>query len=205
MVGIAQHVPLFTKMVDRLAPISAELASAFKAAGIGVVGRYLETLTPYERDNLFEVGLGILPLSKAPPQPLSAAFGRARAEELLQKASLLGVPAGVHLMIDLEAQQGDHTDVVGYDSELSTEIARIGYIPLAYIGADQRLSSAELFTLPDIHLYWRGGSLGIPEPACGFAIWQIPPLEQQVCGSIVDMSLTGADLRGRRPIFWYPD
>lgn len=74
MSGVARAVPLFTKLVDRLAPISAELASAFKSAGIGAVGRYVETLTPGERDNLFAVGLGILPLSQAPTSPLNAGF-----------------------------------------------------------------------------------------------------------------------------------
>jgi hypothetical protein len=197
---------MFTKLVDRLAPISHELASALKSTGVDAVGRYLEDLSPYERDGLFSAGLGILPLSEAPAPttPLTGVLGRARADELLRKASLLGVPLGAHLMIDLEGQHGSHSDVTAYDSTLSAEIAQAGYIPLAYVGAGQPLTGAELFQLPDVHLYWRGGSLNIPEPGCGFAIWQIPPLEQTISGTIVDMSMTGADLRGRRPILWYP-
>jgi len=35
--------------------------------------------------------------------------------------------------------------------------------------------------------------------------WQVPPLEQTVSGAIVDVSLTGADSRGRKPILWYAD
>jgi hypothetical protein len=73
------------------------------------------------------------------------------------------------------------------------------------VGAGQVLTGSELYSLPSVHLYWRGGSLGIPEPNCGFAIWQIPPLEQMVANTNVDVSVTGADLRGRRPMLWCAD
>ena len=77
-------------------------------------------------------------------------------------------------------------------------------MPLAYVGAGQPLSAQELYALPSVHLYWRSGSRDMPEPLCEFAIWQIPPLEQIVAGVNVDMNITGADLRGRRPMLWYP-
>ena len=205
MTGVARPCPLFTKLADRLAPISHELASALKAAGVDAVGRYLGDLTAFERDGLFAAGLGILPLSTAPTSPLNEALGRSRADSLIQQASLLGVPTGVHVMIDLEAQHGSHEDVTAYDRAISAGLMQLGgFIPLAYVGVPQPLSGAELFALPDVHLYWRGGSLGVPEPNCGFAMWQIPPLEATVAGAVVDMSMTGADLRGRQPMLWYP-
>ena len=203
MTGIVHACPLFSKLVDRLAPISAEQASALKSVGIVAVGRYLENLSPFERDNLFSVGLGILPLSEAPTSPLNADSGKARADTLIQKATLLGVPAGAHVMIDLEAQQGSHADIGAYDGAISAEIAHAGFVPLAYVGAGQQLTGTELYMLPNVHLYWRGGSLGIPEPNCGFAIWQVPPLEQTIAGMIVDVNVTGADLRGRQPMLWW--
>lgn len=204
MIGVTRVCPLFTKVVDRLSPISHELASALKATGVDAVGRYLENLTVFERDGLFSAGLGILPLSEAPTSPLSAAFGKTRGDGLAQKAQLLGVPVGAHVMIDLEAQHGSHADVTAYNNAIAGELTQAGYTTLAYVGVPQPLSGAELFALPDVHLYWRGGSLGVAEPGCGFAVWQIPPLEQTIAGAIVDMSVTGADLRGRRPILWYP-
>src|SRR5882672_3810834 len=102
MAGVVRPAPLFSKLVDRLSPISHEQASAFAANGIEAVGRYVETLTPYERDGLFEAGLGILALSKAPLSPLNAAFGRMKAGEIIGHATRLGLPAGAHLMFDLE-------------------------------------------------------------------------------------------------------
>jgi hypothetical protein len=204
MIGTARACPLFTKLVDTLSPISKDAALALKNAGIGAVGRYLENLTAAERDGLFAAGLGILPLSEAPVVPLTADFGHARAASILQHAAALGIPRGVHLMIDLEGQHGFHADVTAYDNTLAGSLEVAGYVPLAYVGAGQLLSGLELYALPSVHLYWRGGSLGMPEPGCGFAMWQIPPLEKVVAGVNVDMSLTGADLRGRVPILWYP-
>lgn len=205
MIGTARACPLFTKLADTLSPISKEAALALKNAGIGAVGRYLENLTATERDGLFAAGLGILPLSKAPLSPLTKDYGRARAAAILQHAVALGLPHGAHVMIDLEAQHGAHADVMAYDNALAADLELAGYVPLAYVGAGQVLSEAELYALPSVHLYWRGGSLGMAEPRCGFAIWQIPPLEQHVAGVNVDVSLTGADFRGRPPILWYPD
>ena len=204
MVGIARACPLFTKLVDSLSPISIAAASTLKNAGIGAVGRYLENLSATERDGLFAAGLGILPLSEAPSSPLTKDFGLARAETLLAKAATIGVPAGAHLMVDFEAQQGAHADVLAYDEAVTFELARNGYVPLVYVGADQPLSGVELYAIPDAHLYWRGGSLNIPNPTCGFAIWQIPPLDQTISGMHADMNLTGADLRGRQPLLWWP-
>ena len=205
MVGVARHAPLFSRVIDTLSPISPFAASALKSIGVAAVGRYLENLSTSERDGLFQAGLAILPLSKAPASPLNATFGASHAEFLLQKAMALEVPLGVHVMVDFESQSGSHDDVTAYDEALTTALAAPGYIPFAYIGQPEPLSASELFQLPDVHLYWRGGSSNIPEPSCGFAMWQIPPLDQTlVAGLRVDMNITGADLRGRQPMFWYP-
>jgi hypothetical protein len=206
MVGIARACPLYTKLADTLSPITHDSALALKNAGVGAVGRYLEDLSVAERDGLFAVGLDILLLSEAPSGPLSKEVGHARAASLLQHLKVLGAPRGVHVMIDLEAQHGDHASVIAYDNALASDLEVAGYIPMAYVGAGQLLSGLELYALPSVHAYWRGGSLGVPEPNCGFAIWQIPPLNQHmVSGLLMDVSMTGADLRGRRPSLWCAD
>jgi hypothetical protein len=202
VVGVARSCPLFTKMADCLEPLSSDTLLALKTLGVGAVGRYLETLTATERDLVFAAGLPILPLTEAPLGALSATLGSELATSHLSLASALGVPTTVHLMSDFEAQSGD---AEGYDRALTSALAQAGYVPLAYIGAGQTLTGHELFELPDVHIYWRGGSLGIAEPDCGFAIWQIPPLDQVLAGTRIDVSLTGADVRGRSPVLWYPD
>ena len=200
MTGVTRPCPLFTKLADSFAPISA--TDALKSAGVSAVGRYLENFTSTERDVLFAAGLGVLLLSEAPTGPLTKDYGHQRASHLVARTAALGVPRGVHVMIDLEGQHGAHSDVIDYINALASDLEAAGYVPMAYIGAGQLLSGAELYALPSVHLYWRGGSLGMPEPSCGFAMWQIPPLEANVAGIVVDMSMTGADLRGRAPILW---
>jgi hypothetical protein len=106
-------------------------------------------------------------------------------------------------MADFEAQEGD---AEGYDTALTGDIATAGFVPLAYGGAGESLTGHQVYELPNVHLYWRGGSLSIPEPDCGFAIWQIPPLSHLFAGvsSPVDVSMIGADAWGRSPVLWYP-
>jgi hypothetical protein len=203
MTGVARQCLLYSKMVDSFAPISIETALALKSARVDIVGRYIENLSAAERDGLFTAGLGILPLSMAPVSPISEAFGHTRATHILERATALGVPTGVHLMVDLEEQHGSHADATAYDKAITAAISGAGFVPLAYVGAGQLLSGAELYALPNVHLYWRGGSRDIPDPTCGFAIWQIPPLDQTLFGMLFDMSMTGADLKGRSPIVWY--
>lgn len=200
--GITRSCPLYTKLIDSFSPIAAAPAEALKAAGVNAVGRYLENLTVSERDLLFAAGLGLLLLSEAPTGPLTKEYGHQRAAYLVTRTNALGAPRGINVMIDLEGQHGAHADVIDYVNALASDLEAAGFVPLAYIGAGQSLSGAELYALPSVHLYWRGGSLGMPEPNCGFAMWQIPPLEQRVGGIVVDMSMTGADLRGRAPILW---
>ena len=170
-VGVARACPLFTVMADRLTPFSVADAKALKAMGFGAVGQYVEALTPAARDGIWSAGLAILPLSEAPLGVLSATTGHSLATNILSHTKALGVATGVHMMLDFEAQQGDATD---HGTAASGDLAGAGFIPLGYVGAGQLLSGHALYEIPAVHLYWRGGSLGVAEPDCGFAVWQNP-------------------------------
>jgi len=203
--GVARACPLFTKMVDCWEPLSSADALTLKGKyGVGAVGQYLENLTAKTRDGIWAADLPILLLSDAPAGLLSAAVGHSKAASLLTLAGALGAPKTLHLMADFEAQEGD---AEGYDTAITGDVAAGGFTPLAYVGAGQPLTGHQLYGLPNAHLYWRGGSVGIAEPDCGFAIWQVPPLDQILAGTgtQVDVSLIGADARGRSPILWYPN
>lgn len=203
-VGVARVAPLFSVMWDRYEPFSAADVKAAKATyGVGIFGQYLETLTTAVRDAVWSAGGAILLLSDAPEGTLSASVGHAKAASLLALATALGAPKTLHLMVDFEAQSGD---AEGYATALTSDVAAGGFDPLVYGGAGEALTGHQAYELPNAHLYWRGGSLGIPEPDCGFAIWQIPPLSHQIAGvsSPVDVSVIGADGRGRSPVLWYP-
>ena len=201
--GVARAAPLFSVMWDRFEPFSANDVKVAKTKCVSVFGQYLEMLTAAVRDAIWSEGGAILLLSDAPVGALSAASGHSKAASLLALANGLGAPKTLHLMVDFEAQTGD---AEGYATALTGDVAAGGYDPLVYGGAGEALTGHQVYELPNAHLYWRGGSLGIPEPDCGFAIWQVPPLSHPFAGvsSPVDVSMVGADGRGRSPILWYP-
>lgn len=201
-VGVARAAPLFSVMWDRFEPFTANDVKVAKATyGVSVFGQYLEEMTTATRDAVWSEGGAILLLSDAPTSALSATLGHAKAASLLKLASALGVPKGPHLMVDFEAQSGDAT---GYAEALTGDVAAADLVPLVYAGAGTLLTGHQLYELPSAHLYWRGGSLGIPEPGCGFGIWQVPPLSHPFDGvsGPVDVSVVGADGRGRLPMLW---
>jgi hypothetical protein len=203
--GVARTATIFSKMWDRFEPFTTNDVQVAKATyGVSVFGQYLETMTTASRDAVWSGGGAILLLSDAPLGALSATVGHAKAASLLKLANALGAPKGLHAMVDFEAQSGD---AEGYGTALTGDLAGDGFVPLAYAGAGTLLTGHQLYALPNAHLYWRGGSLGIPEPDCGFGIWQIPPLSHSFAGisGPVDVSEIGADGRGRLPILWYPN
>ena len=204
-VGVARACPVFSVMWDRFEPFTANDVKVAKATyGVSVFGQYLEVMTAASRDAVWSEGGAILLLSDAPLGALSATVGHAKAANLLKLASALGAPEDLHAMVDFEAQSGD---AEGYGTALTGDLAAGGFVPLAYVGAGQLLTGHQLYELPNARLYWRGGSLGIPEPDCGFAIWQVTPLSHPftAVSSPVDVSMIGADGRGRSPILWYPN
>lgn len=200
--GVARAAPLFSVMWDRFEPFTANDVKVAKATyGVSVFGQYLEEMTTATRDAVWSGGGAILLLSDAPVGSLSAAVGHTKAANLLMLANGLGAPKTLHLMVDFEAQSGG---AQGYATALTGDVAGGGFVPLVYAGAGTLLLGHQLYELPNAHLYWRGGSLGIPEPDCGFGIWQIPPLSHSFDGvsGPVDVSMVGADGRGRLPMLW---
>ena len=100
-IGTARDAKPFSLGFDCVAPISDQVARLARAAGFTWVGRYVETLTPVERDTLFLRGLGIAPLTYAvTSQPLTAALGTQTGRECAGKLSALGCPPTVHLWCD---------------------------------------------------------------------------------------------------------
>jgi hypothetical protein len=203
-VGVARAATLFSVMWDRFVPFTANDVRVAKATyGVSVFGQYLEMMTAASRDAVWSEGGAILLLSDAPTGNLSAAAGHSKASSLLALATGLGAPKGLHLMVDFEAQTGD---AEGYATAITSDIAAGGDVPPVYGGAGEALTGHQVYELPNAHLYWRGGSLGIPEPDCGFAVWQVPPLSHQFAGvsGPVDVSMIGEDGRGRSPVLWFP-
>jgi hypothetical protein len=209
MIGVARQCSPFTLGLDSLAPCpSKETAAAFRADGYRYWGRYLDagenSLTEAERDRLFASDMAILPLTVAPADKLSASFGSLRAAAIARQLAILGCPPGVHVVLDLEAVNpaSSPIDVMTYVNAFDAMLIRGGHPTLLYVGADQPLTAAQLYTL-DPSRYMRSISL-VPEPACGWCILQLTPGNQTRHGVRIDMSIVQADYRGRLPTFWWP-
>lgn len=203
MTGIARPVVPFSLGFDCLAPVSNQVARIAKADGFIWVGRYLENLTIAERDGIFDAGLGIALLTEAiTGTVLNAGTGAQQGHAAVLQAVHLAVPPAVHITGDNE---NPHTgsDVSAHSNAFVEAVRAGGYDGAMYVGAPQTLNAVQLYMcLAD--RYWRSGSL-VPEPACGWCIIQLSPLDRTMFGGQrVDVDITCLDFRGRAMVMWWP-
>lgn len=209
-IGVPRALEPRSSVFDCLARVTPETAASLAQAGYRGAARYIDgptPLIPEERDALWAAGLGILPLTVAITQvQLTHILGLERADHDLATLAALGVPPGVHVVLDLESTAGLGEEVASYvDGRTSTWEQAGRFVPMLYVGAGQPLQAGALYALPSVHAYWRGGSVGIPEPIVSFCLWQIPPLDQVVSGQRIDHNASGRDNRGRAPLLWWPE
>jgi hypothetical protein len=205
-VGVARGAAPFVRGFDCLAPVPGYVARQMYADGYRFAGRYLDAgpnaLTIDERDALFAAGLAIVPITLATTGvPLTQELGHSRGAFTVHKADALYMPREVHITIDLEAVH-EGSDVAGFVNAFTSELTAAGYGAMLYVGAGQPLAGHELYELAPGR-YWRSGSR-VPEPDCGYCMYQLPPLDQTICGQRVDVDVTCCDFRSRTPTFWMP-
>jgi hypothetical protein len=206
--GIFKPADWLSKIYDCLDPVPPATAPLLANRFDGVA-RYLENLSVGERDAHWAAGLPILLMTTAPAAAAgtySADLGNRLADGDDAHCVRLDVPPGGHLMLDNESVHDTAENDLAYLRARSARIvARRGAGGLLYHGADQPCSGVQIYVeLPDVHAYWRAGSLGISEPPCEWCMWQIGPLDQVVEGHRIDGSCTGRDARGRAPLLWWP-
>ena len=191
------------RIFDCLAPVSSAVAAAAIADGYSVVGRYLNNLSPGERDVIFAAGLAILPITEAMVGVvLSSNTGASYGLTCGHLAQKLGVPDGVHVVIDLEhpaagSDSGDHVNA------MAGALAACDFAAMLYVAEPwpPELTAARTYALkPD--RYGRG-SLGVPEPACGWC-WVQDAWNVSKWGTKVDTGVIRADALGRVPTIWAP-
>lgn len=218
MSGAARIARPFTLMVDSLAPARREAAVALFAAGYRVWGRYLENLTPGERDMLFELGFAIVPIIEGrAPEHVTPEGGTETGAVSVRRATVLGVPPRVDVTIDSEATgQQSKANVIAYDDNCAATLVHSGFGAMLYVGSGQPLDGHELFLRrPD--RYFRGAGR-IPEVDCGWCALQAEPLDQPLTALVpgyppsapgatdkFDVSLIQGDFKGRLPVVWAPE
>jgi len=216
-IGNARPAPPFLLGFDVLSPLTDDMLRDAVARGLGFCGRYVNNLTPDERDRIFGFGLPILLYTEALTKvQLSEASGRNYGHSMAVSASLLSVPNSVDVVIDLDlpaagSDVAAHVDAMAIALDAPTLAAGVGsYGAALYVGAPQPLTSAELFALRPNRYVKGGGRIvdargELAEPACGWAALQLEPLEGvELAGVKVDVEVTKLDYEGRALVLWWP-
>jgi len=209
-VGVARIAPLFARGFDCLSPVTSQTIRRAVASGFGgFVGRYLETLTPTERDVIFAAGVPILLLTEARvDEPLNANTGRESGAISVARAQALEAPASVHVTIDLESPAAG-SEVAPHVNAFAGDLTAASFGAMLYVGQPQPSTSAELFAMAPARYFKAAGRIvdrfgALAEPACGWCVVQCAPLDQDLFGQDVDADFIQADNEGRRPILWWP-
>lgn len=208
--GIARPAEPFMLGFDCLTPITRAMLADVRSYGFQWVGRYLENLEADERDLIFGAGLAIAPLTEATTREvLTRTTGTVRGVQTRDRASSLGMPAGVSIAIDFEAPMAGG-DVAAHVDAMAVEIRGGSYGAALYVGVPQPLTSASLFSLLPLP-YWKGAGRivdaagELAEPGCGWAILQLEPLQRaELAGRHVDVNVTQADYQCRTFTMWWP-
>ena len=203
-IGAARAAKPWMRIFDCLAPVAANTARMAKADGFDGVARYVETLTEGEIQGIFAAGLALVPLSEGVTgMELTAALGKSIEEARVEKLVEFGCPGGVSFWTDHEDPKVG-SDSVGYLTARANVKIGAGFRAGLYGGMPMDLTGIQLYRLPFTG-YWRGGG-AVPEPTCGWQIYQAPPLNQMMSwGQLVDVNFTMGDYKGRYPVLWYPE
>ena len=210
-VGVARAAAPFKLGFDILQPCTPEMLSDAIGHGMIWVGRYLNNLSPAERDLIFSAGLGILPYTEAMTrEPLSASTGTTYGYTMAGAALDLDMPAGVHIAIDLELPDA-RSNAAAHVNAMASELLAHGYGAALYVGVPQPLTSRELYALRPNRYIKGGGRItdvfgSLAEPTCGWAALQLEPLESLTLGGVaVDVEVTKLDYQGRALTLWWPN
>jgi len=195
--------------IDVDEPLDGATCTFFKNYGVRGVWRYLSDVTLAEAQTITSSGLILYFVnhSRLPGWIPSADDGALDAKRDIADLKRLGVPAGVHVFFDLEGVGGaSPSNLIAHLNAWASAIKTGGYIAALYVGYQALLTSAQLYALPDVHLYWHGASRvediagAEAGPACGWSVYQGSIVDVQMFGVEIDWDFIGGDFNGRLPI-----
>ena len=183
---------------------TAAQARGLWAAGVAGVAVYLGVVNADRVRLLLEVGLGVFPVT------LAGEYNDGANDEVAQLRAL-GLPAGIHVFLDMEGLAAYKTDppvLISKVNAWADTVRAAGYRPALYVGNPQPLTSQELWALR-VELYWRGQGRTVDrnnvlaEPwGCGWAVTQMFPSRSIGTPPVwVDMNMVGQDYKGRLPVW----
>lgn len=202
---------------DTNSVLTQSLATAFREMGFQFCIRYLSRSTPQaggdlsseEAQAILDGGLSLMAVQHVmkpgwvPSVALGEQFGGAAATN----AQSIGFPPAVTVWLDLEGIRSgvESENVIGYCNAWFDAVARAGYGPGIYVGANCALSGDELFWRLRTKHYWRSGS-SVPDiPHRGYQLVQrISPLPDSVNGVEIDRDLCMPDVLGETATWLAP-
>lgn len=211
-IGVARALPPFWLGFDCLGEITDAMLDEAPTHNFKWCARYLENLTPAERDRIFARGLGILPLTEATvKEPLTAGTGLQRGAQTITHARALEMPPGPHIVIDFEAPAAG-SDAPAHINNMAAIFTApgAGFGAALYVAVPQTLGSGELFSLKTNRYIKGGGRIvdrfgNLAEPQCGWCAVQLEPLEGiKLAGKPVDVQISKLDYLGRGLTLWWP-
>ena len=198
---IVAPIPVRTWLVDTVAALTLQNLTDFKTDGCGGVIAYLGgNLTKQLIADAHSLDLGIVPVNYSHKEGWmpTAALGAQDAKQSADHMSALGIPMlGLDDWCDIEGCGGVPTAYCeAWCAALAADGA--GRVPGEYVGAGSLLGGHAHYMLP-FKGYWHSCSAAIPEPDCGFKMFQIYPPNQMLAGVEVDYDFVARDFRGRAP------
>lgn len=177
-------------------------AKLFRQSGYYFCLRYisLESENSYDLDTdeaqaILNAGLALMPVQHvryAGWMP-DAALGTQTGQNAADNAIHLGFPSKMNVWLDLEGISPNATadDVIAYCNNWYDAVAKVGYIPGLYVGANSILDSQQLYSSLKFQHYWHSLSL-VPNVAVrGYQMVQSDG--GTVHGIAIDKNLTQAD------------
>jgi Domain of unknown function (DUF1906) len=209
---VKQATPLM-KGFDVNQNLSMAEAANFFEQGFQFVVRYIPrtaalvagNLTPPEIISILNSGLALSVVQHVsednwmPTGELGTSYG----EYASTYAKKIGLPAGMHIWLDLEMVNTSATveDVKDYCQNWYNEVQATGYLAGLYVGWQVILTPGQLYDLP-FKAYWRGYNADIPVATRGYQILQ--STQKTLNGITYDPNTVQKDELGDLPMFLFP-
>jgi hypothetical protein len=191
----------------------AEAANFFEQ-GFQFVVRYIPrtaalvagNLTPPEIISILNSGLALSVVQHVSEDNWmpTGGLGTNYGEYASTYAKKIGLPAGMHIWLDLEMvnKNAAVTDIIAYCESWFKEISAANYTPGLYVGWQTGLTPKQLFDLSGVESYWKGYNADIPVATRGYQILQ--STQKTLNGITYDPNTVQKDELGDLPMFLFP-
>jgi hypothetical protein len=180
---------------DTVTPITAAAALALKQEGFSFIGRYVTSLSQAELHIILQAGLAVTLFSYANSFDPS---------DEIRALKNLGIPPEVCVWLDVEGVTDDAITLQARINTWARAIKQASYTAGMYAGAQELLTSQELWNLAVTRymkscsrIVDRNGAIADVELHSGWSCNQVA-CQQQRGGVTVDVDVTYADYLGRK-------